>query len=153
MSANRVNNVVKLPSQDDVETARVSSRTLAKYADQSRVKLSIEGAQGKDELILPGPALDLLLNILGEISQGNAVNVMPVHAELSTQEAANLLNVSRPHLVKLLESGEIGFTKVGTHRRVLAKDVIAYKQATDAKRTEALDELAEIAQLNGMGYD
>ena len=153
MSANRVNNVVKLPSQDDVETARVSSRTLAKYADQSRVKLSIEGAQGKDELILPGPALDLLLNILGEISQGNAVNVMPVLAELITQEAANLLNVSRPHLVKLLESGEIGFTKVGTHRRVLAKDVIAYKQATDAKRTEALDELAEIAQLNGMGYD
>lgn len=145
-------NVVRLPTPDEVEVARSSSRTLAKYADEDRVSLTINGQQSKDELILPGTAVDLLLNILSELSQGNAINVMPVHAELSTQEAANLLNVSRPHLVKLLETGEIDFKKVGTHRRVLAKDLLAYKTRIDSARSAALDELAEISQLDDMGY-
>lgn len=145
-------NVVRLPTPDEVEVARSSSRTLAKYAEEDRVSLTINGQQSKDELILPGTVMDLLLNILSELSQGNAINVMPVHAELSTQEAANLLNVSRPHLVKLLETGEIDFKKVGTHRRVLAKDLLAYKTRIDSERSAALDELAELSQSNDMGY-
>ncbi|WP_409522909.1 excisionase family DNA-binding protein [Nitrincola sp. MINF-07-Sa-05] len=148
-----VESVVRLPTADEVEVARSSSRTLAKYAHEERVTLTINGRQGRDEVILPGAAMDLLLNILSELSQGNAISVMPIHAELSTQEAANLLNVSRPYLVKLLETGVMAFKKVGTHRRILAKDLLAYKSRIDAERSVALDELAELSQLHDMGYD
>ena len=92
--------------------------------------------------MLPGPVLQLLLDILAEMSRGNAISIMPIHAELSTQDAANMLNISRPFLVKLLEGGQIPFHKAGSHRRVLAKDVLEYKQKIDTKRRETLDQLA-----------
>jgi excisionase family DNA binding protein len=76
----------------------------------------------------------LLLEILTEIFKSNAITVMPIYAELSTQETAELLNISRPHLVELLEQGKIPFRKVGTHRRVLAKDVFDYKQYIGVKQ-------------------
>lgn len=142
-------NVVRLPTEEDVSVARQTSRALAKYANEERVSMCING---QEEVILPGPAMDILLTVLSEISQGNAISVMPVHAELSTQEAANLLNVSRPHLVKLLETGTIAFSKVGSHRRVKAKDIFDYKEKMDQERSAALDELAELSQLNDMGY-
>ena len=133
-------NVVRLPTKKEIEEAKLSSRTLSEYADAERVKLSIEGSNNEsDELILPGHALQLLLDVLSEMSQGNAISIMPIHAELSTQEAANILNVSRPFLVSLLEKGEIEHRKVGTHRRVLAKNVFDYKQRIDDERSAALD--------------
>jgi len=76
----------------------------------------------------------LLLEILTEIFKSNAITVMPIYAELSTQETAELLNISRPHLVELLEQGKIPFRKVGIHRRVLAKDVFDYKQYIGVKQ-------------------
>ena len=116
--------------------------------------LKIAGNNGEtDDLIMPGYAINLLLDILTEMSKGNAITVMPVHAELSTQETAELLNVSRPHLVELLEQGKIPFRKVGTHRRVLAKDAFDYKQRIDEDRLKALDELTAQAQQLGMGYE
>ena len=147
-------NVMQLPTTQDVEQAKQSCRTLAKYADAERVLLTIKGSNKQsDEIVLPGHAVQLLLDILTEMSQGNAISIMPVHAELSTQEAANILNVSRPHLIRLLKDNSIPHRKVGSHRRVLAKDIIAYKQNIDSKRKLTLDKLAAESQKLGMGYD
>lgn len=142
------------PSEEDIAAAKESSRILSKYADMDRVRLTLKGKDDKgDDLLLPGHLVHLLLNMLSEISQGNAVGIMPIHAELSTQEAANILNVSRPHLVKLLEQGEISFHKTGTHRKMLAKDVFAYKEKITKQRYEVLDELTALSQEMGMGYE
>ncbi len=149
-----VSNIAHLPTPQEAEEAKTTSRALSKYAHNARLHLKIAGNNIEpDDLILPGYAINLLLDILTEMSKGNAITVMPIHAELSTQETAELLNVSRPHLVDLLEQGKIPFRRVGTHRRVLAKDVFDYKQRIDADRLKALDELAAQAQALGMGYE
>lgn len=150
MSAQKI---VHLPTPADVEQAKISSRTLSKYADVDRVQLAIRGCNGEsDDLVLPGHVLQILLDVLSEMSKGNAISLIPHHQELSTQEAANLLNVSRPFLVGLLEKGEIPFRKVGAHRRVLLRDVLGYKESTDRMRAQALDDLAALSQGEGMGY-
>lgn len=147
-------NVVHLPTQPEMEEAKVSSRMLSKYADADRVQMSLRGSNGQaEDLVLPGPVLQLLLDILSEMAKGNAISLVPIHHELSTQEAANLLNISRPHLVSLLEKRELPFRKVGAHRRVLAKDVLEYKARVSGLRQAALDKLTALSQEHGMGYE
>ena len=142
----------KLPDPQATDLARESSAALAKllkdHPEQDRARVRMDDT----DLVLPRHALELLRNILTEMAQGNSVTIMPVHAEVTTQEAANLLNVSRPFLVGLLEKGEIPFRKVGSHRRVLLTDVLAYKEADAQQRKHALDELAKLSQEEDMGY-
>lgn len=104
------------------------------------------------ELKLPPSALRLLVRVLAELGQGHAITLTPLRAELTTQQAADLLNVSRPHLVKLLDAGAMPSRKVGSHRRVLLSDPLAYREAWHAKRHAALDELAALSQDVDMGY-
>lgn len=104
------------------------------------------------QVVLPAAAVKLLKCILVQMAQGNAVTLVPIHAELTTQQAADILKVSRPHLVKLLEQGELPFTKKGTHRRVLFQEVMTYKARIDADRMAVVDEMTQQAQGLDMGY-
>lgn len=103
-------------------------------------------------LRLPKAVNDLLYHLLTEMAHGNAVTLFPIHAELTTQEAADYLNVSRPYLVRLLEEGKVKFHMVGTHRRVKFRDLDAFRKSTEEERQRVMDELAAQAQDLGMGY-
>lgn len=116
------------------------------------VHVKPEGGRTDVAVTVPREAYDLFIEILAQMADGNAVTIVPVHAELTTQQAANLLNVSRPFLVDLLERGVIPHRTVGSHRRIRAADVIAYKQRDDAERKRILDELAAEAEKHGLGY-
>ncbi len=141
------------PTEADAALARESGERLAAHLAESRgVRLRVGTGPASEELALPTSALRLLARALTEIGRGNAVTLTPIRAELTTQQAADLLNVSRPHLVKLLDEGAIPSRKVGSHRRVLLEDVLASKREALAKRHAALDELAALSQDLDMGY-
>ena len=145
-----------LPTAKEIASARESSRALSAYvqANAETQQIGIFDAKGAAHAVrVPVSALRLLLDALAEISEGTAVSIISVHAELTTQEAADVLNVSRPFLVQLLERGEVPFHKIGTHRRIRYQDVIAYKERIDAERRKALDALAEQAHALNMGYE
>ena len=148
------------PTAAESELARKSSRQLSKLlgkytvgGQQDDLRLSIQANNEPEEMVvIPVSALRLLTDILTQMARGNAITLMPVHAELTTQQAADILNVSRPFLIGLLDDGKIPCRKVGTHRRIRFDDLMAYKQNIDQQRIQALDELAREAQELDMGY-
>lgn len=146
---------LKLPSERASAEAKAALRALSPLAGRRATRgLKVRSeSDGSDVAVtVPREAFDLFLEILGQMANGNAVTIVPVHAELTTQQAADLLNVSRPYLVTLLDEGKIPFRLVGTHRRVKAADLIAYKLEDDEKRKAALTELSEEAEKLGLGY-
>jgi excisionase family DNA binding protein len=108
---------------------------------------------GKEDITVPARALRLLVDILDQMARGNAVTIVPIHKELTTQEAADLLNVSRPHLVSLLEGGEIPFQKSGSHRRVRFSDLQKYRELRDQKRRAVLSDMTREAHEQGLNWD
>lgn len=144
------------PSAPDIALARAASRDLAvRYArvrSQSEIRVRFLENDQAEEVALPAVAVRLLMDILSQMAQGNAVTIIPVHAELTTQQAADFLNVSRPFVTKLLQKGEIPFRKIGTHRRLKFEDILSYKKKTEVEQKQALDDLAAEAQELGMGY-
>jgi len=139
-----------LPSAKDTELATESSRVLAKLEDgREEFRVHLDGGE---VLRLPSAVKTLLIHLLTEMSRGNAVTIIPIHAEFTTQEAADFLNVSRPHLVKLLEKGEMPFHMAGTHRRIKFTDLSAYKKRKDVEREETMAELVKLSQEADMGY-
>ncbi len=143
-----------LPSAVDIELAKESSRALSMIlATKEEVqKVTIQSDGEKTKVELPMSAFRLFIDILANLSQGNAVQVVPVHAEITTQEAADLLMVSRPYFIKLLDENKIPYRKVGTHRRIRYSDLLDFKNNEEQLREAALDELAAQAQKLGMGY-
>lgn len=149
MNAILANSPSPLPNEQEAALARESSRLLAAcvgLGDAAQLLV----IDGDTRIQVPVKALRLLVDILAQMAQGNAVSVVPIHAELTTQEAADYLNVSRPFLVGLLEQGGLPFRKVGTHRRVRFQDLLAYEQQQRARQEAALAELARQAQELGL---
>ena len=143
------------PTAAEVLLARESSRRLATHELGRRSTVRIQLFQDGEEaetVEVPTNAIRLFLQVLNEMSQGNAVTLIPTHAELTTQQAADLLNVSRPYLVKLLEEGRIPCRTVGKFRRVRFDDLMTYKQKDDQAREKMLDQLTADAQDLGIGY-
>ncbi len=112
----------------------------------------IVGAGEAGEIALPPQAVEVLAEVLTHLAEGKEVTVAAHPAEMTTQQTADFLRVSRPFLVNLLERGEIPFRKVGSHRRVLFEDAARYKRRVDEKRLKILEELAAQAQELGLGY-
>ena len=137
-----------VPSESESRIAGEASRLLARKGEED---LRVQMDDGTT-LVLPRGVRRLIAHLLTEISHGNAVTVTPIHAELTTQEAADFLNVSRPYLVKLLDRNEMPHLRVGTHRRVRFSDLQAYKRRQEEKSRKALEALTVEAQELNMGY-
>ena len=141
------------PSAQDAVLARVSGQRLARYVrERTALTLRVRDADQDNPIELPVGAVALLMEILEAMAAGRGVTIIPENAELTTVEAAEALNVSRPFLIKLLDEGAIPHRKVGRHRRIRMEDVTAYKARDDRKREAALNELVREAQQLDMGY-
>jgi excisionase family DNA binding protein len=147
---------LKLPSSEESQQARSALQALERVRKTKKASrtVQIRPSEGEPDVsvVVPREAFELFLEILGQMANGSAVTIVPVKAELTTQQAADMLNVSRPYLVELLEAGKIPFRRVGTHRRIRASDLVAYQQKDDAERRAVAKQLTEEAQKYGLGY-
>jgi excisionase family DNA binding protein len=144
-------------SAQEVEMAKVAQCCIMAALDHPRahkIVLVDETDQGHQPATLevPPQALRLFADILGRMAQGQAISVIPQKMLLSTQEAANYLNVSRPFVVKQLEEKKLNHIKVGRHRRIAFEDLVAFQKTMRHKAEAALQELTDQAQELGMGY-
>ena len=140
-----------LPSEAEAVLAKETSQVLASRAQMGKpLRLRLLDDPAKGIVKIPASAVRMLIHILEEMARGNAVTLIPVHAELTTQEAADMLNISRPSLIQLLDEGKIKFRRVGTHRRIRFEALMAYKRRADADRRAALGELAAYDQELGL---
>ncbi|PVM86832.1 DNA-binding protein [Caulobacter radicis] len=136
----------RLPSADERAAANQLRQIIAAQTvgeEETRLRLLQEDKSTAEVVLTPGLSR-LLMEVLRHVGRGDAVTLVPVSQMLTTQQAADILNVSRPYLVGLLEKGEIPHTLVGRHRRIKAEHLFAYKRGRDAKRATALSELAAL---------
>jgi len=134
----------RLPTREEIVSAAEAATALANARAECGA-LEIRGDDGEPVRLAPALA-DIMIDLLGHVSRGDMVTLVPTGTMLTTQQAADILNVSRPYLSKLLKDREIPFIPVGSHRRVMHADLMAYKKRRDAARTAVLDELAQLGQ-------
>jgi len=143
------------PEPAEFELARQASRRLGSLlGKEPQVNLRCQTRKTERPASVPIPmtAFRMLVQILSEMGEGKAVTMVPLQREMTTQKAADFLEMSRPSLLKLLEQGVIRFRRVGKHRRVLFEDLVEYRRQSMSDRHAALDELSEQAQKLGLGY-
>ena len=148
--------ILEKPSLRDQQVASASlygfALAFAKNGPE-RNGINIRIQESGTDITIPRKALELLQFILSSMAQGKAVSLIPSDSEVTTQQAADMLNVSRPHLVKLLEQGALPFKKVGSHRRILLEDLLAYEAKQAKQREHQLQLLAAQAQELNLGYE
>jgi excisionase family DNA binding protein len=148
-------NVLKLPTPQAAQQAQAALRALSSLPRRKLaqgIRVQPEGGGEGVSVTVPREAFELFLEVLGQTANGNAVTIVPVHAELTTQQAADILNVSRPFLIGLLTGGKLPFRLVGSHRRIKFADLMGFKEADDQRRREVLDALTAEGQESGLGY-
>lgn len=144
------------PSAKEQAMARASGERLSLFARGKRpltLRIPESGRRGEKPIELPPGAVAMLMEVLETMAAGRGMTLIPENAELTTVQAAQVLNVSRPFVIKLLEEDAIPHRKVGRHRRVRLEDLIAYKSRIDRKRERILDQLTREAQEQGLGYN
>jgi excisionase family DNA binding protein len=139
-----------LPSAEEALRARELIDALEGHLADQALRVQLTGDQDGAAFELPRPATALLMEMLKQLGEGNAVTVVSVESEITTQQAADLLNVSRPYLVGMIQKGILPARMVGNQHRLPLKDVLAYKRENQAKRRAALDELAALDQELGL---
>ena len=146
-------NRIVVPGVVDTDVAGRAARRISDYLNSHPEEdlIKVLGEVGSDDaLVIPRPTVIMLAQVLDLLANGQGVQIIPKDAELTTQQAADLLNVSRPYVIGLLESGQIPFRKVGRHRRVTFEALMEYKRKDDLQRRDAADELADLSQELGL---
>jgi len=149
--------IVKRTSKSDQRIASDSISRLKRVVkpinerSKSGIKITIE--ETEEVITIPEKAFSMLISIVSSMSEGKSVVLTPTNSELTTQQASDRLNISRPHLVKLLENNTIPFKKVGSHRRILVKDILRYEKKQQRIREEQLSFLSSQAQELNLGYE
>ena len=144
---------IRKPTKKEQKLATASYDALTSTIDQLRTKNpEIEIEETKEKIKIPLHALKLLAKILKVTGQGKPISIVPIATEMTTQSAAEMLGCSRPHLVKLLETGEIPFTKIGKHRRVKFEDIIQYKKKMKEKQEQLIIEIMKADEESDL-YD
>ncbi len=147
-----------LLDEEDIDAAAQAARALrtaleARLAGPELVRLLMEEGNERREAVLPAAAAQLLADMLTELARGNAVSLVPLSAELTTQQAADILGVSRPYLINLLDQHLIKYRRVGNRRRIPVADLLGYRERSDVESRAAADELTRQADELGMGYE
>lgn len=146
----------KLPSTEEATLAKLSSQELSAVLETRAEiqKVTMTDRQGVvHNMNIPVSALRLLIDVLTELGDGNSVKLIPIGSEMTTQEAADMLNVSRPTLIRMLDNAEIPYHRTGNRRKLRYTDVMTYRERTRAARISALDELSALDQELGLGYE
>lgn len=144
---------LKKPTKTERRVALASYEALSSTLSQLNSDIvDVEITGRKDKIELPLSALKFLEEILKKMSQGNIISIVPLATEVTTQKAAEILGCSRPHLVKMLQAGEIPFTMVGRHRRIMIEDVMRYKKKKKEQQKQYLKEIMSADEEDGL-YD
>lgn len=143
-----------VPGESEAAIARDAlvrvKRFLQSHPGDGHEPVLVRVQEDEERLALPRSAVELMARVLAHMAAGRSVSIVPLHAELTTQQAADMLNVSRPFLIGLLEAGEIEYRMVGTHRRIAASSLIDYRRRDDARRRGSADELTALSQELGL---
>jgi excisionase family DNA binding protein len=141
------------PSRDDIEAAREAARVLTSRSSAAGVRLTVDCDKPDHAITLPRSILSQIVDLLIKLGNGQTVTIMPVGADLTTTQAAEVLGVSRPHVIKLIERGDLAFRLVGTHRKLAVRDVLAYVDRRGHARAEQLRAISHIDIEAGFDAD